>query len=92
MPVKTTRRDFVTFREDRLATGGYEIGVFVDAVLPGASVILTAVISRQPGKNSRWCVYPYAGSARKFAWKAQALEYAFVCAYGSAAGKIHASN
>lgn len=66
--LKVTRRNFVTFKEDRRTDGFVEVGVYVDPVLPGAGLILSAVISRQAGKGNKWCVYPYNGPTRR--WQA----------------------
>jgi hypothetical protein len=87
--LKVTRRDFVTFKEDRRTDGFVEIGVFVDPVLPKAGLILTAVISRQAGKGNKWCVYPYNGLTRRFTRKGAAYDYAVEAARASDAGKIH---
>ena len=87
--LKVTRRDFVTLKEDRRTDGFCEIGVYVDPVLPGAGLILTAVISKQAGRGCKWCVYPYNGPTRRFTRKGAAYDYAAEVARASDAGKIH---
>lgn len=92
--LKVTRRNFVTFKEDRRGDGFVEIGVYVDPILPKAGLIMAAVISRQAGNGNKWCVYAAFNRSAPFRTpvKGKALDHAYDLARWSDAGKIHEKN
>jgi len=89
--LKVTRRNFVTFKEDRRTDGFCEIGVYVDPILPKAGLIMAAVISKQAGKGCKWCVYGAFNHSAPFRTlvKGKALDHAYDIARFTDAGKIH---
>jgi hypothetical protein len=90
---KTTRLDFVEYREVAYDSGLTEIGVYVDELLRGSGPILAAVISRQPGDGSKWCVYAASASrpVLRTRVKREAIERGWEIACATTAGEIHAS-
>jgi hypothetical protein len=57
-----TRVGHVTLVEFTYPSGFVEISAHVDELIKGAGPITVAVISRQPGHGSKWCIYPAKGN------------------------------
>lgn len=86
--IKVTRPEaFVTLKEDKRPGGWCEIGVYVDPVIKGGSLILVAVITH-PCTGGKWFVSGLGWNKHRTNTRKAALEHAFDMVRHSAAYKI----
>ena len=60
----------VTCRLNRYDSGLVEIGFYTPPFLPSAGLVLRAIVSRQYGRGSKWCVYGPASLTLRYRLRA----------------------